>query len=131
MTRLDTDLGTHAFDDILAATEPSPLITTVKLAASETPLTRGTVIASKTADGQFKALDAAIADDDVVLVLADDVEKAEADDVATAYKTGNFVRDRLVANGEYELAAADFEALRDAGIQTTGMIEGPAGLEAV
>lgn len=130
MTRLDSELGTHKFDDIIADVSPSPLIASVKLAASETPLVRGTIITAKTADGQFAALSAAIADDDVVFILADDVAKAEADDVATAYKAGNFIRDRLVTDGEYELVAADFEALRDAGIQTTGMIE-DAGTESL
>lgn len=130
MTRLDSEFGTHKFDDIIADVSPSPLIASVKLAASEIPLVRGTIITAKTADGQFGALSAAIAEDDVVFILADDVAKAEADDVATAYKAGNFIRDRLVTDGEYELVAADFEALRDAGIQTTGMIE-DAGTESL
>lgn len=122
-TRLDNPLGTHEFDDIIAGTAPSPLITSIELDASEGPIVRGTVVTAKSADGKFKPVSEALTTGDIVYIIADDVEKAESGDVATAYKTGNFVKGRLVTDGEYELTAADFEFLRDAGIQTTGMIE--------
>lgn len=130
MARLDATIDEFAYDDILADTTPAAFVTTVKLAASEKALPKGTVLVCDTADGQFKAASEALKATDTIFILAEDVEKAEADDVVGAYKSGNFYRNRLVGDGEYELAAADFETLRKSGYLTKDVIEN-AGSEEV
>lgn len=123
MARLDKKVGELAYDDIIADTEPTALVTTVKLAASEGPLERGTVLVAASADAECSPASTALTATDCLFVLAEDIEKAEGSDVAQAYKTGNFYRDRLKTDGEYELAAADIETLRKSGIQTKSVIE--------
>lgn len=128
--RLDASVGEFAYDDIIADTTPTAFLTTVKLAASETPLVRGTVLVSATADGQFKPVSEDLTATDVLLILAEDLEKAEADDEAAAYKSGHFFGNRLATDGSYELVAADFELLRKSGILTKDILE-DVGLEQV
>lgn len=130
MARFDATIGERVYDDIIAYPTPSALQTTAKLAASETPLERGTVLVAASADGQFKAASEALKATDVVLILMEDIEKAEADDEVAAYKTGNFYGNRLKTDGEYELTVADFEMLRKSGIQTQDVLE-HAGSEGV
>lgn len=121
--RLDGDVAVHEYDDIFADPFPKALIATVELAAAEKGVQRGTILSAKSADGQFAAITQALESGDVVFIAADSIDKAEAGDVITVYKTGNFVRGRLLTDGEYEPVDADFEFLRDAGIQTTAMAE--------
>ena len=121
--RLDTPVGEALYDDIIADTDPTTHITTVKLAASEGPLVKGTVLVAATVGSQCSPASAAITAENAVYILAEDIEKAEADDMAVAYKTGNFIKSRLVTDGEYELADGDIEQMRRAGILVTGMIE--------
>lgn len=130
INRLDATVGESAYDDIIADVTPSAFLTTAKLAASETPLERGTVLIASSADGQFSAASKAIEATDVALILAEDIEKADADDEVAAYKSGHFFANRLKTDGEYELAAADFEALRKSGILTKDILEA-VGSEAV
>ena len=130
INRLDATVDEFAYDDIIADTTPTAFMTTAKLAASETPLARGTVLIASAADGQFAAASKAIEASDVVLILAEDIDKAEADDEVAAYKSGHFYANRLKTDGEYELAAADIVALRKSGFLTKDVIE-DAGSEAV
>lgn len=123
MTKLYETVGAANYDDIIAMTEPSTLVTTVTLAQSDKPLARGTVLVASEAGGTFAPASEALKATDVLVVLAESIESAEANEVVQAYKAGNFVRGRLTGNGTYTLAAADFEALRKSGIQTTGMVE--------
>ena len=111
--------GTCEFDDIIANVEPTALTATVELGASNKPLVRGTVLV--VTDGKAAPAKAALGNDPVY-VLAETVDDPQDGDVASAYKTGNFVRDRLVTDG-YSLTAADYEVMRKAGLITTGMIE--------
>lgn len=126
MSRLDIKLDEAYYDDILAATEPSPLIASVKLAESQTPLKRGTVLVAASAGEQCKPASEALKDSDAIYILAETLEKAAADEVTMAFKAGHFIKERLVTDGEYELVAADFELLRKSGLQVQGMIEDPA-----
>lgn len=128
--RLDANADVHLYDDIFADIYPVALTTTVELGVSEGPLKRGTVITAKSADGQFAPVSAALSEGDVVYILAENVDKAEAGDPVDAYKTGNFARGRLSTDGEYELVAADYEYMRDAGLQTKAIFEAPV-LESV
>ncbi len=122
MARLDKTVGTCAYDDILAGTSPAAHTTTVKLSASEASIARGTVLAGAPG-GNLAPLAKAVAAGEAVYILAEPVESAEAGDAAEAYKTGCFARNRLKCAGSYELAAADIEALRQAGIITADAIE--------
>lgn len=130
MARLDTTIGEYAYDDIIADVTPTPFLTTAKLAASEKPLVRGTVLVAASADGQFKAASEALKATDVLLILAEDIEKAEADDEVAAYHTGFFWGNRLATDGEYELTAADFDQLRRSNLLTKDIFE-DAGSEGV
>ena len=122
MTRLDKTVGTCAYDDIFAGTSPAAHATTVKLAASTAGLARGTVLAG-VPGGNLAPLSKAVAAGEAVYILAEPVESTAAGDAASAYKTGCFARNRLKCAGSYELAAADIEALRQAGIITADVIE--------
>lgn len=129
--RLDATIGEFEYDDIVADVTPTAFKTTAKLAASETPLEHGTILIAATADGQYKAVSEAIKATDSVLILAEDLEKAEADDEVAAYKTGHFFGNRLKTDGSYELVAADWDALRRLGYVFKDIIEDLSGSEDV
>lgn len=122
MARLDKTVGACAYDDIFAGTAPAAHATTVKLAASQSPLERGTVLAGSPG-GNLAPLAKAVAAGEAVYILAEPAEAAEDGATAAAYKTGFFARNRLKCAGSYELAPADIEALRQAGIITADVIE--------
>lgn len=123
INRLDSHVEDFDYNDIIADVSPTAFLTTAKLDASETPLVRGTVLVGTTADGNFKAASEALKATDVVYILAENIEKAEAGDEVAAYKSGHFYGNRLATDGEYELAAADFEILRKSGILTKDVLE--------
>lgn len=122
MARLDQTVGACAYDDIFAGTSPEAHTATVKLAASDKPMARGTVLAG-TPGGNLAPLSKAAADGEAVYILAETLDSAAEGDVAVAYKTGLFARNRLRCAEGYELAASDVEALRQAGIITADIIE--------
>lgn len=126
MARLDKLVGEAAYDDIIATTEPSPVTTTIKLAESEGPLERGTVMVATAAGEETAPAKAALNATDAVYILAEGVEKAASGDYAEAYAAGNFVTGRLKTAEAYELTAADLETLRKSGILTRDTIEDPA-----
>ena len=123
MARLDCNVGESLDTNIIADVTPTAFETTAKLAASEKPLAVGTVLVASSADGQFSPASKAIEATDVVLILAEPIKKAEADDEVAAYKTGHFFGNRLVTDGEYELAAADFDAMRRQGFVFKDILE--------
>lgn len=127
MTTYNHMAGECNYDDIIAGPEPAALVSNIQLAASKTPLVRGTVLVDE--DGKCAPIKAALTGASVVYILAQSFDAVEDGEVASAYKTGNFVRGRLVTNGSYELSATDFDFLRKAGLITTGMIEDVAPAE--
>ena len=118
MANLYENVGAIDYNDIIASAPPTAHVATIKLAASQGVLPRGAVV-SGTAGGEMTELAAAIASGADVFVLCDETDTGTSGAVyAFAYKTGNFVRQRLVTNG-YALVAADYKAMRDAGLITT------------
>ena len=131
VNRLDSTVDEFEYNEILADVSPVAYKTTAKIAASDKAMKRGTVLVAESADGQFKAASEALKATDVVLILAENLEKVEADMIVAAYKSGFFYGNRLSTDGEYELTAADFELLRKSGYLTKDVIEEASGSEAV
>lgn len=115
MAELHQTVGTVDYNDIIAAATPTAHVATIKLAASQGVLPRGTVVTG-TAGGEVSVI-AAAATTEPVYVLCDEVDTGSDAVTAFGYKTGNFVRQRLNV-GEYTMTAADWEALRVQGILT-------------
>lgn len=122
MARLDTDMGSTAYDDIFAGTEPAPLVGTIKLAANQGVLERGTIVIGEPG-GEFRAVDAAPTSGETGMVLSEDTDTGTGEAVAAyAYKTGCFARGRLKTDGTYELSADDVDKLRGIGIITEDIL---------
>lgn len=148
--RLDKIAGQADYDDIIAGTDPACHTTTVKLAAWEGTLERGTVVCGapggnmaplgyepeepepenegvKTLSEEGEKADEAAAEPEAAgpvayYVLAEDVVDPEEGQTAVAYKSGMLARNRLKAHGR-GLTADDVEALRQGGILTADVIE--------
>lgn len=127
--RLDESLGTVGYDELFVENVPEADVVTVKLAASQGVLKRGTLI-SGTPGGNFSIVAAALGDKVTVTgeaqtasvtvtsayVLADDIDTGTSSAVvAVAYRTGHFNRAAL-ATKSYTLTEADEEFLRGKGI---------------
>lgn len=125
--RLDESLGTVEFDNLFVENIPEADVVTVKLAASQGILARGTLI-SGTPGGEMTVVSKAIADTVTVAasagtmnyttayVLADDVDTGTSGAVVgIAYRTGHFNRAALITSS-YVLTDADEEFLRGKGI---------------
>ena len=125
--RLDENLGNVDYDKLFVDNVPEADVVTVKLAASQGVLVRGTLV-SGTPGGNLSAVAKALGDTVTVaesagtmnytsvFVLADDVDTGTSDAVvAVAYRTGHFNRAALVTKS-YTLTAADEECLRGKGI---------------
>lgn len=114
--RLDENIGTVGYDGLIVANEPVADVVTVRLAASQGVLARGTVITGA-AGGNMSAASAALVATNAVYILADDTDTGTSSAVvATAYRTGHFARNKLTIDGSYTLVAADEEIMRNAGI---------------
>lgn len=125
--RLDESLGTVGYDNLFVENVPEADVVTVKLAASQGVLKRGTLV-SGTPGGNFSIVSAALADTVTVAsssgtmnyvtayVLADDVDTGTSGAVVgIAYRTGHFNRGALITSS-YTLTATDEEFLRGKGI---------------
>ena len=141
MSRLDENLGGVGFDNLIADSYPPADVFGVQLAAGQGILERGTLLALKT-DGTMEMIDTATTGK-ANAVLAEPVdtgapapeiqeedkesEAAAATDPETvpgiAYRTGHFNTNRLIVAEDYEITAADREALRVAGILTSDAVE--------
>lgn len=119
MARLDQTVGTADYTDIFAGPYPVAHLTTVKLAASQGVLERGTVVTG-TPGGEFSACSETATGDTTGYVLAEDTDTGTNDAVeAHVYKTGYFCREALKTNGSYTLTDVDYDKLRGIGIITT------------
>lgn len=125
--RLDESLGTVEFDNLFVESIPEADVVTVKLAASQGILKRGTLI-SGTPGGNMSIVSKALADTVTVAenagtmnyttayVLADEADTGTSSAVvAIAYRTGHFNRAALITSS-YTLTDADEEFLRGKGI---------------
>lgn len=121
-------LGTVGYDDLFVENVPESDVVTIKLAASQGVLARGSLV-SGTPGGEMKLLAAALADTVTVAstngtmnyvtayVLADDVDTGTGSAVvAIAYRTGHFNRAAIIVGSSYTMTDADEEFLRGKGI---------------
>lgn len=114
--RLDENIGAVDYDGLIVSNEPVADVVSVKLAASNGVLVRGTVITGTPGD-ELSPVDAALEVERAVYILTDDVDTGTGSAVvATAYRTGHFARSKLTTDGNYTLTAADEEILRKSGI---------------
>ena len=114
MGRLDENLGTVGFDNLINGIYPPAEVVHVELAAGQGVLERGTLLA--TAEGVMVKISSATTGK-ANAVLADPIDTGAGEAVvAVAYRTGHFNANKLIVADGYEITAADKEALRVAGI---------------
>lgn len=111
-TRLDENLGTVGYDNLINGIAPGAEVFHVELAAGQGALKRGTLLAK--ADGGMVKISSATTGK-ANAILAEDIVATEAV-TAVAYRTGHFNANTLIVADGYEITAADKEALREAGI---------------
>lgn len=130
--RLDETVGSVEYDELINSGNPAADVfnVTIRKGAEAKTLKRGTVLAlsSGTAgDGMLVVLGTEATSGETLTancILADDVPVGtDTDAVATAYRTGNFNRNKLIVADSYELKAADEEELRKCGIILNTAIE--------
>lgn len=122
MANLYEQVGTCDYNDIFASATPTPHTQTVKLAASQGVLKRGSLLVGPVG-GEFKLCSKSAESGETGFVLAEDTDTGTGDAVyATAYTTGHFRRDALITSS-YTLTAKDIDALRGIGILTTDSID--------
>lgn len=112
MARLDETIGSVGFDNLIHGTYPAAEVFSVQLAAGQGILERGTLLA--TGEGGLVKISAATTGK-ANAVLAETVDATEAVN-GIAYRTGHFNGNCLIVADDYEITAADKEALRAAGI---------------
>lgn len=124
------NLGSVGYDELFVENIPEADVVTVKLAASQGILARGSLI-SGTPGGNFALVAAALGNkvtvtgeaesatvtETAAYVLADDVDTGTSGAVVcVAYRTGHFNRNAIKVGTSYTLTAADEEFLRGKGI---------------
>lgn len=121
MARLDENLGTVGYDNLIASVTPCNEVFHVNLAANQGVLKRGTLLA--TADGGMVKISSTTTGK-ANAVLADDVDTGTGSAVVgLAYRTGHFNANSLIVADGYTITAADKEALRVAGILLSDAVE--------
>lgn len=114
MSRIDENLGTVGYDNLIHGVNPPAEVFSVQLAAKQGVLKRGTILA--TTDGDMVMISADTTGK-ANAVLAEDADTGEGEAVAAiAYRAGHFNTNSLIVAESYEITAEDKEALRVAGI---------------
>lgn len=118
--RLDENLGSVEFDNLIADSYPPADVFSVQLEAGQGILERGTLLARK--DDGIMEMIATATTGKANAVLSDPVDTGDTEGEAVtgiAYRTGHFNTNRLIVAEGYEITATDREALRVAGIMTS------------
>lgn len=131
--RLDETVGSVEYDELINSGNPAADVFSVtirKEATEAKTLKRGTVLAlsgGTAGDGKLVVFGTTAKENETLTancILADDVEVGTtADKDATAYRTGNFNRNKLIVADGYTLKATDEEELRKCGIILNTAIE--------
>ena len=136
--RLDENLGSVGFDNLIAGMYPPAEVFYVELAAGQGLLERGTLLAldngvrKKIGEATTGKADAVLAEavytgEPVASASSGEPEGKEAGTAATvagiAYRTGHFNTNRLITAEGYEITAADKETLRSVGILLSDAVE--------
>ena len=119
MSRLDENLGTVGYDNLINGLTPGAEVFSVQIAAGQGILERGTLLAA-TEGGMVKIGPATTGKANAV--LAEDIDTAEST-TGIAYRTGHFNANKLIVADGYEITAADKEALRVVGILISDAVE--------
>lgn len=119
MSRLDENLGTVGYDNLVSGIAPGAEVFSVQIAAGQGVLERGTLLAAT--DGGMVKISAATTGK-ANAVLAEAVDATEAV-TGIAYRTGHFNANTLIVADGYEITAADKEALREVGILISDAVE--------
>ena len=121
MELFETYPGFTYDSDLLAGTDPAPLVATVtiKAASAETTYKRGTVLGLGS-DGKMIPFGSDASGGSVTakanMILANDTVVGTADVVAEAYCAGYFNRNMLTVASGYTMKVEDEEELRKCGI---------------
>ena len=118
--RLDENLGSVGYDNLINGLTPGAEVFHAKLAAGQGILKRGTLLAS--GDGGMTMI-AAGTTGKANAVLAEDTDTTGGAVYGVAYRTGHFNANALIVAEGYELTAADTEALRSVGILISDAVE--------
>lgn len=127
MARLDTDLETMEYDDVITGAGPYHK-SAIKLTQGKGVLKRGTVVTGTAGEG-LAPVSAALSGADAldpVYILCEDTDTGDSGSstvVAFAYDSGEFLKERLATDGEYTLADADFAYMRVQGFRFKSIIE--------
>lgn len=122
MSRLDENLGTVGFDNLINGLTPGAEVYHVQLAAGQGILERGTLLVQTDAgmaiiSGNHSGMSA-------YAVLAEAVDTGDGEAVTgIAYRTGHFNANALIVGDGYEITAADKEMLRAFGILISDAVE--------
>ena len=120
MSRLDENLGSVGFDNLINGAYPPTEVFHVNVASGQGVLERGTLLA--TADGGMKKISSATTGK-ANAVLAESVDTTDGAAVAVAYRTGHFNANKLIVADGYTITDADKAALRAAGILLSDAVE--------
>lgn len=118
--RLDENLGSVGFDNLVNGANPPAEVFSVTLAAGQGILERGTLLASAEG-GMVKISEATTGKANAVLAEPADTTGGAVHGIA--YRTGHFNANKLIVADGYEITAADKEALRVAGILISDAVE--------
>lgn len=142
--RLDENLGSVGFDNLITDSYPPTDVFSVQLAAGQGVLLRGTLLALKSngtmeiigsaTTGKANAVLAELADTGASSAKTQSEESQAGDEqpIASteaetvpgiAYRTGHFNTNRLIVADGYTITEADREALRIVGILTSEAVE--------
>lgn len=137
--RLDENLGSVKFDNLIADSYPPTDVFSVQLAAGQGVLERGTLLARKDngimeviteeTTGKANAVLAEPVDTGEPAVKNQEgdereITQEEPETVSgIAYRTGHFNACQLIVTETYEITAADREALRTVGILLSDAVE--------
>lgn len=118
--RMDKDVNTMAYDNLIYDLTPEPEVFSVELAAGTGTLERGTLLDLSTKDSNYVIHGTAAGTGDTLTancVLAEPVElSATAEVIGQAYRIGHFAQNVLKVKSGSTITEADKEALRDVGI---------------
>ena len=123
--RLDKDIYTTKYDNLIYDLDPPPEVFSVELAAGTGVLERGTLLARSKSSGEFSMFGETATDSDTLTanaVLAEPVTLGTSKVIGQAYRTGHFSQNMLIIKEGASLTENDKEDLRDVGILLSEMM---------
>lgn len=119
MGRIDENLGSMSYDNLIAGVYPAAEVSHLEVKGGQGVLERGTLLAA--GDSGLEKI-AAGTTGKANAVLAEAIDTAE-ETVAVVYRTGHFNANSLIVADGYKITAEDKEALRGVGILISDAVE--------